>query len=686
VTRMGQAARFRDAVVPDWLAEVVRLHRTPVPWATMIRASAATCVPLAVAFAAGQRPLGLLVSMGGLLGTVVDKGGPYQARVKRVASAAVFGGAAGLAIGSLIHGRGWIAVLALVVVAGVSALLSALGDIGSVTGLQLLIYTSFGLGPLGVLRPWWHTAIDFLLGTVWALVLIAPGWLLAPRAAEQRSVAALYRALAAQLGAAGTDSFTEMRRGVTAALNSAYDALLAARSAAAGQDERIMRLMALLNQANLVTEATTALNQEGNRPPQPVIDAVEQVADAIRDGRALEITAPRWGASPAAAALHDALAEAARLMSGKTPPPQVSPAASRSLRDRVDILRDRLGGQFSAAFAVRLMASIGVAAVLSETLALRRSYWVVLTVAIVLKPDFGSVFARAVQRGAGTVLGAVLGAVILTLVPHGPWLLLPFGILAALLPYGQARNYGLLATFLTPLVVVLIDLLVPAGWHLALARLLDTLLGCAVVLLIGYAPWPQSWQAHLPGQFARTIRDVCRYMNEALVTAWATQPGAGTAGAGGAAAARPPGEAPAAGPMPGHQVRTGLAARSRLRRCTYRALSDLRAEFQRTMSEPAPISRRATAWWPALVGLEEVVDAVTATAVAIAGGAPAPSPRAVEQLCATLRAVADMTERGSAPPSAPPLPADEPLRPVRETVCSVLTVLRGQKQPTVTDS
>jgi len=28
---------------------------------------------------------------------------------------------------------------------------------------------------------------------------------------------------------------------------------------------------------------------------------------------------------------------------------------------------------------------------------------------IILKPDYGSVFARAVQRGIGTVVGAVLG-------------------------------------------------------------------------------------------------------------------------------------------------------------------------------------------------------------------------------------------------------------------------------------
>ena len=137
------------------------------------------------------------------------------------------------------------------------------------------------------------------------------------------------------------------------------------------------------------------------------------------------------------------------------------------------VIRSVGGGQVSRTFVVRLMACMGVAGLVSEVLPLQRSYPVPLTVAIVLKPDYGSVFARALQRGIGTIVGAVAGAVLLALF-HGAWLLVPFGVLAALLPYGRNRNYGLLATFLTPLVVVLVDLLKPVGWRLAGDRLVDT--------------------------------------------------------------------------------------------------------------------------------------------------------------------------------------------------------------------
>ncbi len=641
---MNGATAVQAVVVPGWLAEVVRPRRAPVPWPEMARAALAICVPLSAAYAAGRGTLGVLPATGGLLGTMTDAGGPYLSRVKRVCSAAVFGGAAGLAIGAVTHGHGWLAVVALVVVAGVSGLLSALGDIGSVTGLQLLVYTSLGAGPIGALRPVWHTAAGFLAGVVWALILILPGWLRAPYGREQRDVAAVYDALAGLLRSVGGDEYTARRQALTSALNTAYDELLTARSTATGLNRRRARLLAALNASHLMAEATVAVGVAGTRPPPMVIDVVSRLASAIRTGAPPPMIPPSWDESPAMLTLRDAMAEAARALSRDWyrawPSPRRTPAA----------------GRVNWIFTLRLMTCMGAAGLVSEVLPLQRSYWVPLTVAIVFKPDYGSVFARALQRGIGTVVGAVAGAALLVLV-HGAWLLIPFAVLAALLPFGRSRNYGLLATFLTPLVVVLIDLLSPGGWRLAEDRLIDTLIGCAIVLLIGFAPWPMSWYSHLPRQYARTALDVCRYLEVALGSGTGPDAGSGQAG----------------GPPP---------ARSRMRRSTYRALADLRAEFQRTMSEPPSISRRATAWWPAVIALEQVMDAITATALAVSRGATVPAS-GVRQLCDALRAVSEAAATGSALVKAPELPEDETLGPVTEAVRALLGVLGTGERLTV---
>jgi hypothetical protein len=161
-----------------------------------------------------------------------------------------------------------------------------------------------------------------------------------------------------------------------------------------------------------------------------------------------------------------------------------------------------------------------------------------------------------------------------------------------------------------------------------------------------------SWYSHLPRQYARAALDVCRYLEEALGTG--------------------------AGPPRG----AGPPARSRMRRSTYRTLADLRAEFQRTMSEPPSISRRATAWWPALVALEQVMDAGTATALAVSHGAQVP-PSGVRQLSDALRAVSEAAATGSALAGTPELPDDETLKPVTDAVRALLGVLGTGERLTV---
>jgi len=180
---------------------------------------------------------------------MADRAGPYLMRVRRVAVAAVFGGVAGLVIGTAINDRGWVAVPVMIVVAGASALLSSVGAVWSAAGMFLLIYTTLWTGPLGALRSWWLTPLWFLAGVGWWLVLLVPGWLAFPRAVEQRQVAAVYRALAVTLRALGTEELAAARRGTVAALNLAFAELIGQRAAASGRDRELALLMSLIRPA-----------------------------------------------------------------------------------------------------------------------------------------------------------------------------------------------------------------------------------------------------------------------------------------------------------------------------------------------------------------------------------------------------------------------------------------------------
>src|SRR5580692_7291069 len=318
-----RTVRLRAAVVPGWLAEAMPDWLTqavwpkpaPVPWGAMVRAALAICVPLSAGFVTGRRDVGLVLAIGGLTGAIIDTGGPYVVRFKRAVIAGVLGGVGGLVIGMFIHHRGWVAVASLVVVAGVSALISRLGSTASVTGLQLLVFASLGLGPFGALRPWWHIALGFAAGVAWALLLLVPGWLLSPRSAEQSAVADVYHALAGDLRAIGTDRTATTRRAVTVALNTAFDTLLTARATAGGRSRRMMHLIAMLNASSRVSEAVITLRHEGTRPPPLAADTLDRLANAIAAGGPRgggPPVLPPWSSSPGSLELRDALAALAR--------------------------------------------------------------------------------------------------------------------------------------------------------------------------------------------------------------------------------------------------------------------------------------------------------------------------------------------------------------------------------------
>jgi uncharacterized membrane protein YccC len=119
---------------------------------------------------------------------------------------------------------------------------------------------------------------------------------------------------------------------------------------------------------------------------------------------------------------------------------------------------------------------------------------VVLTVLIVLRPDYGSTVYRSVQRAAGTALGAGLGAAAAQVVHLGGWepvALAGVTVAAAYAFFDVA--YLLYTVCLSTFIVLLLDILGTPAVPTATARLADTGIGAALAL-IAYFAWP-TWEA-----------------------------------------------------------------------------------------------------------------------------------------------------------------------------------------------
>ncbi|WNO77214.1 FUSC family protein [Streptomyces sp. AM8-1-1] len=594
---------------PEWLLNGLRPQSAPVPWAAVARAGVALATPLAVGLAMGKPTYGALASMGALSGVIGDTASAYRMRIFNIAVPQLFG-AVGVTLGTLVYGQGWLAVAVLTLVALVSGMISSIGAVASVSGLLLLLNAVVGSG-LPMPRPWWVAPLLLTVGGLFVLLLTLLGWPLRRRLPERAAVADTYRSVADLLAAAGTAEYAERRQAVTDSLNTSYDLLLARRARAHGRSSAMVRLLAQLNVLVPLVEAAAAAHLHGRASRQPEIaEAVRDLGDAVAERRndppELILPEPQ---GPADRAVEAALRHAATVVHESDPDPYNvddrlgRPAALRIRFRRA--ARSVLLSEPSWRYGLRLALCIGLAQSLVVLVPVTRSYWVALTITFVMKPDFGSVFSRAVMRALGTAAGLVVAAAVLSEVPRGWWDVPVIVVLAALIPAFSAKGYAFQTAAITPVILLFSDILNHQGFGLVVPRLVDSLIGCAIALVAGYLLWPESWHTRVGDRLADAVDETARYV----------------AGAFDAAGDR--------------------AERLRQRRRIYRDLSTVRSEFQRALTEPPPAGTRAAAWWPLVVAVERIVDATTAARVRVDHGASPPPPAEVTDVERELRGLAE---------------------------------------------
>ncbi|MEV7024512.1 FUSC family protein [Kitasatospora sp. NPDC093558] len=621
---MARCSRAARLAPPSWLTAGLLPARAPIPWAAAARASVALAAPLAVGTAAGRPGYGALVSMGALSGVIGDTADAYRMRVFNIAVPQLFG-ALGVLLGTLVFHEGWTAVVVLTVIALVSGMISSIGAVASVSGLLLLLNAVVGAG-LPLPSPWWLPPLLLLAGGGVVLVLTLLAWPLRGGTPERAVVAGTYRAVADLLEATGSPGYDATRQALTQSLNHSYDLLLARRARRHGRSRTLVRLLAQLNAVIPVVEAASAAQlRPSDLGPLPAAypAAVRRLADAVEAGRGGPATGSAQPplpepAGPSTRALDEAIGHAATVVREDAPDPYAAddrlgrPAGLHERTRRA--ARALLLSGASWRYGLRLALCIGLAQVLVSVIAVPRSYWVTLTVTFVMKPDFGSVFSRAVLRAFGTAAGLPIAMPVLAEVPHGWWDVPVMALLATLIPALSAKGYAFQTAAITPVILLLSDLLNHQGFHLVLPRLVDSLIGCAISLLAGYLLWPESWHTRIGDRLAEAVADTASYVSLAFTTG------------------------------PGRDE----PARARYRRRLYRDLSTVRSEFQRALTEPPPVGARAQAWWPLVIAVERIVDTTTATRVRVEHGAPVPTRAEVAAVTRELTDLAEALRTGAA--------------------------------------
>jgi hypothetical protein len=168
--------------------------------------------------------------------------------------------------------------------------------------------------------------------------------------------------------------------------------------------------------------------------------------------------------------------------------------------------------------SVRGAVALGVAVLVANETGVQHSFWVVLGTLSVLRSNALSTGQNIVRGLIGTVVGFVLGGLIVALVGGHTtllWFLLPIAVLlAGIAPAAIGFAAGQAAFTLT--LVCLYNIIQPAGWKVGLLRVEDIAIGCAVSLLVGLLFWPRGAAAELRRALGQAYIDSARYLASAV--------------------------------------------------------------------------------------------------------------------------------------------------------------------------
>jgi hypothetical protein len=168
--------------------------------------------------------------------------------------------------------------------------------------------------------------------------------------------------------------------------------------------------------------------------------------------------------------------------------------------------------------SVRGAIGLGLAVLVANRTGVQHSFWVVLGTLSVLRSSALNTGQNVLRALLGTIAGFVLGAILLA--PIGThttvlWILLPAAILfAGVAPAVISFAAGQAAFTVT--LVILFNIIQPAGWRVGLLRIEDIGIGCGVSLFVGLLFWPRGAGAALSQALSQAYTDSARYLADTV--------------------------------------------------------------------------------------------------------------------------------------------------------------------------
>ncbi len=168
--------------------------------------------------------------------------------------------------------------------------------------------------------------------------------------------------------------------------------------------------------------------------------------------------------------------------------------------------------------SIRGAAGLAIAVLIARLSGQQQGFWIVLGALSVLRSNALTIGATVTRALIGTLVGFAIGGLLVAAIGTSTsvlWTLLPIAVfVAAFAP--DAISFAAGQAAFTVVVIILFNIIAPAGWRIGVLRVEDVALGCGAALVAGALFWPRGAGAALGTALAESYRLSGRYLRDSI--------------------------------------------------------------------------------------------------------------------------------------------------------------------------
>lgn len=164
--------------------------------------------------------------------------------------------------------------------------------------------------------------------------------------------------------------------------------------------------------------------------------------------------------------------------------------------------------------SLRLALVVLVGYLIGAYFSVQNSYWILLTIVVIMRPNYGLTKQRTRKRIVGTLIGGAL-AIGIVIITQNTAVYAVLGILSLTLAFSLIqRNYTTAAMFITLSIIFIYALLQPEVLNVIQFRVIDTLIGAGLAAFGNLILWPKWESQNLNSVIADSVNANLEYLEE----------------------------------------------------------------------------------------------------------------------------------------------------------------------------